>query len=76
MNLFSFGIVRGLVGQVLGTIAGFATIAVIRLIFGIRPVWNGEASLFLGGLFGVILFLYGIGILDDWIKVGAGHLHT
>lgn len=45
MNLFSFGIVRGLLGQVLGTIAGMLTITVIRLIFGIRPLWNGESLL-------------------------------
>ncbi len=72
MNLLSIGLVRGLIGQTLGTVAGMLIVTAIRLVMGVRPIWKAEPAWFLGGVIGIIGFLYAAGVLTDWIKWSWG----
>jgi hypothetical protein len=36
------------------------------------PAWKAESAAVFGALIGTLFFLYGIGAVDDWIKVAAG----
>jgi cytochrome c oxidase subunit 1 len=72
MNLLSIGLVRGLIGQTLGTVAGMLIVTAIRLVMGVRPIWKAEPAWFLGGVIGIIAFLYAAGVLTDWIKWSWG----
>jgi cytochrome c oxidase subunit 1 len=64
----SLGLVRGLVGQFVGTLVGFAVIILGRLLMGYDNLWYGEGAWSLGAVFGVIGFLIGVGALTDWFQ--------
>jgi cytochrome c oxidase subunit 1 len=66
MSLMSLGVTRGLIGQLLGTVAGMALIIVVRLLFGYEQVWYDEGAWTLGAIGGIIGFMIGVGALDDW----------
>lgn len=67
MALTSLGIVRGLIGYVLGFIAGMALVVVGRLLLGM-PGW-GQEPVLVGGIISAMLgFLIGVGSMDDWFK--------
>ncbi len=68
MTLWSLGLVRGVVGQIVGFAAGMALVIVSRLLFGFDPVWNEEPALVGGIIIGSIGFLIGVGALTDWYK--------
>jgi len=68
----SLGLVRGVIGQVIGTIVGFLLLMLGRLIGGYEEVWFAEGAWSLGAIFGVIGFLYGVGALDAWTKWMGG----
>jgi cytochrome c oxidase subunit I len=70
-GFLSIGLVRGLLFQVIGTVAGMLLVIIIRLILGL-PAWGAEPAWVVGALFGVIAFIYGTGILNDWIKLAKG----
>jgi len=36
------------------------------------PAWKPEPAAVVGALFGALFFLYGVGVLDDWIKWANG----
>ena len=36
------------------------------------PAWKTEPAVVVGALFGALFFLYGVGVLDDWLKWAAG----
>ena len=72
MSLMSLGLVRGLIGQVLGTLTGMAVIVIARLLLGM-PAWKEEPAWVLGMLFGAIGFLIGVGAMDDWSQWWKGH---
>jgi len=72
MSLMSLGLVRGVIGQVIGTIVGFLLLMLGRLIGGYEEVWFAEGAWSLGAIFGVIGFLYGVGALDAWTKWMGG----
>lgn len=64
------GITRGLVWQVVGTILGASFVTLIRLMLGLdyfgaflftEPAWV------FGALTGVVSFLFGVGVMDDWM---------
>jgi cytochrome c oxidase subunit 1 len=70
-KFFSLGLVRGLLWQILGTAIGIGVLTGIRLLFGL-PIWKAESAIVFGALLGAMFFLYGVGVLNDWIKVAAG----
>jgi cytochrome c oxidase subunit 1 len=72
MTLLRLGLVRGLVGQVVGTAAGMLVVVLIRLVVGL-PAWKADPAWFLGGVVGAIGFLVGVGVLSDWFKWMGGH---
>jgi len=67
MSLFSLGLVRGLVGQLLGFLAGMATVVIVRVLLG-WPAWAAEPAWVLGAVFSIIGFLLAVGVLDDWLQ--------
>jgi cytochrome c oxidase subunit I len=70
-GVLSIGLVRGLLFQVIGTIAGMLLVVIIRLIVGL-PAWGAEPAWVVGALFGVVAFVVGTGILNDWIGLARG----
>ena len=70
-KFFSLGLVRGLFWQIGGTALGIGILTGIRLLLGL-PAWKPESAIVFGTLLGAMFFLYGVGVLDDWIKVAAG----
>jgi cytochrome c oxidase subunit 1 len=68
MSLLQLGLVRGLIGQALGTIAGIVLVVICRALFGFDPIWSAEPAWVMGAVIGVVGFMLGVGALDDWIK--------
>ena len=66
MPLMSLGITRGFIGQIFGTLLGFALIMAGRLAMGYEELWYAEGGWLLGGMLGGIGFLIGVGALDAW----------
>ncbi len=67
-KLYSIGLVRGLLWQIFGTAIGIGILTGIRFLLGLAP-WKAESAFVFGALLGALFFLYGIGAVDDWIKV-------
>jgi len=69
------GITRGLVFQVVGTLAGGFFVTLIRLLMGLK-LFDGfffsEPAWVFGALTGVISFIFGVGVVDDWVKWAKG----
>jgi cytochrome c oxidase subunit I len=70
-RFFSLGLVRGLIWQVIGTAFGLGFVVVVRVLMRL-PAWKMEPAVVVGALFGALFFLYGVGVLDDWLKWAAG----
>jgi cytochrome c oxidase subunit I len=68
MSLMSLGLVRGLIGQALGTLAGLLLVTLIRLLAGMDPVWSEDPAWVTGAVLGAIGFLIGVGAFSDWYK--------
>lgn len=76
-SFFSIGIVRGVIGLIMGMIAGIALVSVVRLISGL-PVWSWgpesnhfgfyESAWVAGAIFGFAGFMLSIGVLNDWLS--------
>ncbi|MCW5864507.1 MAG: cbb3-type cytochrome c oxidase subunit I [Anaerolineae bacterium] len=64
--------VRGIVGQALGTALGYAFVAGLRALRGAETGWIYEPALAFGAIIGVIGFLLGAGVLTDWLKWAIG----
>jgi cytochrome c oxidase subunit 1 len=67
---FSLGLIKGLVGQTLGTAVGFGLVTVVRDAQGLEK--NPDMAVLLGGLLGVILFLLFAGVFSDWLRWAGG----
>ncbi len=72
-----FGIVRGLVFEVVGTLAGALLVSGIRAAMGLEafnPNTFGftEPAWVFGGFVGAICFLIGVGAVTDWWKWAMG----
>jgi cytochrome c oxidase subunit 1 len=69
-------ITRGLVWQTVGTLLGGLFVTGIRAVMGLKIVDTNylftEPAWVFGGLVGVITFLLGHGVADDWIKMARG----
>src|SRR3954452_23530573 len=68
MSLMKLGLVRGLIGQAVGTLIGLVLVTLLRAAFGANPAWLPEPASVAGAIIGGIRFMYGVGSLDDWIK--------
>ena len=69
-KLFSLGIIRGALFQILGSILGAGLLGIIRALLGLG--WKTEPAIVLGGLFGAIFFMIGVGAFSDWWGVVTG----
>ena len=69
------GITRGLVYQILGTLIGGFIVTGIRALMGLK-LFDGffftEPAWVLGGLVGAVSFLFGVGVVSDWVKWARG----
>jgi cytochrome c oxidase subunit 1 len=70
-KIYSIGLIRGLLWQILGTAVGIGILTGIRFVLGLTP-WKPESAFVFGALLGAMFFVYGIGSLDGWIKVAGG----
>src|SRR5574338_987527 len=69
------GVTRGLVWQLVGTLAGGLFVTLIRLVMGLQPLGPfvfTEPAWVLGGLVGALSFLAGVGAVTDWWKWALG----
>ena len=74
-KFFSLGLIRGLIWQAAGMLAGGLLATVIRYVMGLEPLGTfffTEPAWVVSGLFGVIFFLIGIGGFSDWTKMALG----
>jgi cytochrome c oxidase subunit 1 len=67
MKILSTSLVKGLIGQVIGTALGMGFMLLVRLLLGLQP-WKPEPVWVVGSLFGVIAFMLGTGVTNDWLK--------
>ena len=69
------GITRGLVFQIVGTLVGGFLVTGIRALMGLT-LFGGffftEPAWVFGALVGVVSFLFGVGVMDDWVKWARG----
>ena len=68
-------ITRGLVFQVIATLIGTGIVTLIRLLMGLEifgAFLFTEPAWVFGALCGVISFLFGVGVMDDWVKWAKG----
>lgn len=65
------GIFLGFIGLVIGLLVGMGFVTLIRLLLGL-PAWSPEPAWVLGGVFGTVGFMIGIGALTDWFKIAMG----
>ena len=71
MSILSLSLFRGLLFQIVATIFGMGLTMGIRLVLGL-PAWKPEPVWVVGSLFGVVGFMYGSRVLDDWLKWTRG----
>jgi cytochrome c oxidase subunit I len=69
-KIISYGLVRGIIWQVLGTAVGVAFISAIRAVLGLG--FRAEPAWVFGALLGIISFLIGVGVFRDWWKMAMG----
>ena len=70
------GITRGLVFQVVGTLLGALFITGIRALLGSKaifgPFFFSEPAWVFGALVGDVSFVFGVGVMSDWVKWARG----
>jgi cytochrome c oxidase subunit 1 len=71
IGVFSISLVRGLIGMIVGTLIGMGMVLLARLVMGL-PVWDPEPVWVVGGIVGVVGFVLGTGVMDDWIRWAKG----
>ena len=71
VNLFSTSLVRGLLAMVIGIPVGMGLVTVVRLLVGL-PAWKAEPAWVVGAVFGVVAFMLGTGVMNDWLKWARG----
>ncbi len=70
-KILSSALGRGLLYQIAGTLVGMAIVTVIRLILGL-DAWKADPAWVVGGVVGTLAFLYGSGVVSDWLKWAKG----
>lgn len=71
MNFYQLSLVRGLVYQVIGTLLGIVIAMMFRLLMGLEA-WKSEPVLVAGAVLGTFFFMFGTGVLNDWLKWARG----
>ena len=71
----TLGLFRGLFWEIIGTAFGIGFVTIVRVLMRLTA-WKPEPAVVVGALFGALFFLYGVGVLDDWIKWAAGEETT
>ncbi len=70
------GITRGLVFQVAGTLLGALFITGLRVLMGSKTILGqflfSEPAWVFGALVGVVAFIFGVGVVSDWMKWARG----
>ena len=64
----TLGLVRGLIGQVVGTVLGMGLTSLVRLALGMEEIWAAEPAWVVGALFGTFGFVIAVGAVTDWGK--------
>ncbi|MBN1659990.1 MAG: cbb3-type cytochrome c oxidase subunit I, partial [Anaerolineae bacterium] len=64
--------IRGIIGQIVGTALGIGVVVATRVLMGLDPWAGDEAIVVVGGIAGVIGFLIAIGAFSDWVQWAAG----
>ena len=64
----TLGLVRGLIGQVVGTVFGMGLTCLVRLVLGLEEIWAAEPAWVVGALFGTVGFVVAVGAVTDWGK--------
>ncbi len=73
MNLTQLGLVRGFIGQVIGTVLGMAFAMLVRLaVTGDAWGVQGEGVITAGAIIGGLSFLIAVGAFTDWAKWWVG----
>lgn len=70
-TVLKIGFIRGIIGLVIGTLAGMGLVTLIRLLVGL-PAWSPEPAWVLGGVVGTFGFMIGLGALSDWYRAARG----
>ncbi len=70
-KIASIGLVNGLLWQFIGVAIGMGFVTLVRFMMRL-PAWKAEPAVVFGMLLGALFFLYGVGVLDDWLKWAAG----
>ena len=69
-KILSIGLVKGLLGQIVGFFAGLGLVSGIRLISGLG--WKAEPAFVLGAAFSIIGFMIALGAFKDWFRWAKG----
>ncbi len=69
-KILSVGIVRGLIGQIIGVIVGGGLVALIQLITTRKT--DTEPIVVVGAVVSVIGFMIGVGAFTDWWRMAMG----
>lgn len=70
-NLLSVDAIRGLIALVIGILVGMGVVTLIRLLMGL-PAWSAEPAWVVGGVFGFVAFMIGVGSVKDWFRWALG----
>jgi cytochrome c oxidase subunit 1 len=71
VGIFSISLVRGLLSMLVGFPVGIGVVTLVRLLVGL-PAWKADPAWTVGAVFGVIAFMLGTGVMDDWMKWARG----
>jgi cytochrome c oxidase subunit I len=69
-KIFSYRIIPGLIGQIIGWVFGIGLLTAIRALMGLD--WKAEPAWVLGAALGVMGFMIGIGAFKDWFAWAKG----
>ncbi len=69
-KVLSFGIIRGILWQIVGTLLGMGLLTGIRLLTGLQPAL--EPALVFGGAVGALFFMGGVGAFNGWWSMAMG----
>jgi cytochrome c oxidase subunit 1 len=69
-KVLSVGMVRGFIGQVVGTALGFGLVVLLQVITGAK--YDAEPAWVIGAVFGVLAFMIGLGAFTDWFRMAQG----